>query len=195
MVNPFSIFNLEKSELRKKLLLYFFTNPDREHYVREIAGILRVDPTNLSRELRRLEMEGIFRSETSGHQKYFSLNREFALYQELKSAISKTIGVPAALKNVLGSISGISRAFIFGSYAKGTQNAQSDIDVCLIIKGRGFSEAPLLDGIKKLEAELGREISYVYFTEPEWIQKKKAKDSFVLGIERGKKIELIDERN
>ncbi len=190
-----SVFNFEKSNLRKKLFLYFFTNPDRRHYLRETAELLKVDPTNLSRELRRLQAEGVFLSETSGHQKYFLLNKNFHLYHELKSAVHKTIGVPDALKSVLINIPGIKRAFIYGSFAKGTEKGLSDIDVCLIIKKSEFSDEMVLKGFNRLEGELGREISYLFFTETEWEQKQKKKESFILGILKGKRIELINERN
>lgn len=187
-----SLLNFEKSILRKELFLYFFTNPDRRHYLREIAELLKVDPTNLSRELRRLEGEGVFRSETSGHQKYFLLNKSFRLYNELKSAVDKTIGVPVALKSLLINIPGIKRAFIYGSIARGTEKNHSDIDVCLVINKRQFKEDKLLLDLKRLEERLGREISYVFFTEEEWARRLKKKNSFLAGLEKGEKIQLID---
>ena len=195
MANGPSTFGFEKSELRRKLFLYFFTNPDRRHYLREIAELIKVDPTNLSRELKRREAEGIFLSEISGHQKYFSLNRSFQLYNEIKSTVHKTIGVPETLKSVLVNIPGIKRAFIYGSFAKGSEKGHSDIDVCLIIKKPEFSESPVLEGFHRLESELGREIFYLFFTEQEWGLKQMKKDCFVLGILKGKRIDLINERN
>lgn len=185
------LLNFEKSGLRKKLFLYFFTNPDRKHYLRQIADMLKVDPTNLSRELKRLEAEGVFLSETSGHQKYFFLNQRYQLHDELKSAVQKTIGVPEAIKGILTNVPGIKRAFIYGSFAKGTEAVHSDIDVCLIIHNASFKEGAVQDGFKGLEGQLGREISYAYFTEEEWERKRRNKESFVLGLLNGKRIELI----
>lgn len=187
-----SLLNFEKSDLRKKLFLYFFTNPESRHYLREIAQLLEVDPTNLSRELKRLEGEGVFRSETSGHQKYFLLNKGFPLYAELNSAVDKTIGVPAALKSFFSGMAGIKRAFIYGSFAKGTEKAHSDIDVCLIVDKTKFKPDEVLGGISILERKIGREISYTYRTEQEWADRLKKKDSFVVGLEKGKKIPLIE---
>ena len=51
---------MTKSELRRKLLAYFFTNPENNLCLREIASILEEDAGNLSKELSRLENEGIF---------------------------------------------------------------------------------------------------------------------------------------
>jgi len=40
-----------RSSLRQKLLGYYFTNPSANRYLREVARILEVDPTDLLKEL------------------------------------------------------------------------------------------------------------------------------------------------
>ena len=182
--------HLTKSTLKKRLLSYFFTNPESQLYLREIALVLNVDPANLSRELRNLKKEGIFISKKQGLLKYFSLNHRYPLYEELKSIVFKTIGVKGALESLLKTIPGIRRGFIYGSFAKNMERADSDIDICLVIEKREFKEPFLLSGLHELEKQLGREISYVYFTEDEWKQKEKAKDSFILGLQNSKRIDL-----
>lgn len=191
------IFQLQqtKSPLRKKLLSYFFTNPQAKLYLRDIALKLSIDPANLSRELKHLTSEGVFIQEKQGNLKYFSLNSRHALYQEFKSMIFKTIGAQGAIGNLLSKSRGIKRAFIYGSFAKNTERADSDIDLCLIISKKEFKENPFLEGVHKLERELGREINYTFFTEGEWESKQRSKDSFVMGILKNKKIELIHEKD
>jgi len=188
------IFHLAKSSLRERLLAYFFTNSESSLYLRQIALVLNLDPANLSRELRRLEKEGIFISKKQGPLKYFSLNHRYPLYEELKSIVFKTIGVKGTLESVLKKSPGIKQAFIYGSFAKNAQRPGSDIDLCLIIARKKFEESALLSSLHELEKQLGREISYVYFTEEEWGKKIKAKDSFILGLQNSKKIELIHEK-
>lgn len=187
------VFQLQqtKSPLRKKLLSYFFTNPQARLYLRDIAAKLNVDPANLSRELSRLVSDGVFIFQKQGNLKYFSLNSRYPLYRELKSTIFKTIGVQGTLSNLLSKMPGIKGAFIYGSFAKNTEHAASDIDLCLIIRKKEFKENPLLEGLHKLERELGREINYTFFTEEEWESRQRSKDSFVLALLKGKRIELI----
>jgi len=48
-----------------------------------------------SKELRRLEREGLFVSEVSGRQKYFQLNRQYRLFEEIRGIVAKTIGAIA----------------------------------------------------------------------------------------------------
>ncbi|MFN0117356.1 MAG: nucleotidyltransferase domain-containing protein [Elusimicrobiota bacterium] len=187
--NP--IFQLNNSKLRKKLFLYFFNDVNRRRYVREIAKIIKVDPTNLSKELKKLQEMGIFLSETSGHQKYFYLNKNYPLFTEMQATINKTIGSPALLKDFFKNIPGIKYAFIYGSVAKGTEKSHSDVDVCLIVDKNIFNQDSILEGIAELEEKIGREISYIFRTEKEWKNVTNQNDSFTFGLKKGKKIELI----
>ncbi|MDD5217692.1 MAG: nucleotidyltransferase domain-containing protein [Candidatus Omnitrophica bacterium] len=189
------LLHQSRSPLRKRLLAYFFSNPEACLYLREIALKLGVDAANLSRELSRLVKEGVFMSEKRGLQKYFKLNHDYALYRELKSMIFKTLGVQGALRDLLQGHAGIRYAFLYGSFAKNAERAGSDIDLCLIVQKGEFEEDPLLEKLHKLEKELGREINYVFYTEAEWESKKDSKDSFVLGLLKNKRLELVHEKN
>ena len=188
-------FHLTRSSLRKRLLSYFFTNPEGRLYLREIARIIQADPANLSRELRCLEEEGLFTSAKRGNQKHFFLNQKYPLYSELKSMVFKTTGAQGAIEDILSKVPGIRRAFIYGSFAKNKERAGSDIDLCLVIRKERFREGALLSELRLLEKKLGREIAYVYFTEDELENKKKSKDSFILGLLKGKRIELCYEKD
>ena len=120
------------TKLRKKLLAHTFTHCDQKFYVRELADLIKEDPGNLSRELRKLEEEGLYYSKTEGNLKYYSLNRDYALFEEFKKMIFKTQGVGGALKNLVEDFSGIDCAFIYGSYATGKENALSDVDLLIV---------------------------------------------------------------
>ena len=97
-----------------------------------LAERLSIDPSNLSKELGRLEREGLFRSEVSGRQKYFQLNREYPLFDEVRSIVAKTIGAVALIAQSLKKIEGIEEAYLYGSFARNQQDAASDIDVLVI---------------------------------------------------------------
>jgi len=69
-----TIEQLFGSKLRAKLLGWFFTHVDERFFVRQLQSLLSEDPTNLSRELARLEALKILTSETEGRQKYFKVS-------------------------------------------------------------------------------------------------------------------------
>ncbi|MBU2562869.1 MAG: nucleotidyltransferase domain-containing protein [Actinobacteria bacterium] len=190
-----NFLEISKSRLRNKILLHFFTNPDDEKYLREIAIILGEDPGNLSKEMSKLEKEGIFLSADRGKQKYFSLNKKYPLFEELKSIIFKTIGIQGSLYKIVNEVVGIIFAFIYGSFAKSEESALSDIDLCLIIDIGYFNENIFLEKINDLENRISREINYIYYSEKEWYRMVKEKDSFILSILDNQKIMLKGEES
>lgn len=185
-----NFLEITKSRLRNKILLHFFTNVDDEMYLREMALRLKEDPGNLSKELSKLEHEGIFISQFRGKQKYFFLNKAYPLFNELKSIIFKTIGIQGSLQNIINEISGIVSAFIYGSFATGKENASSDIDLCLIVKDSVFNEHNFISKIDGLGKTISREINYIYYSEEEWKKQINENDSFIINIKMGPKIIL-----
>jgi DNA-binding transcriptional ArsR family regulator len=69
-----TIERLFGSRIRAKILGWLFTHPHESFFVRQIALILKEDPTNVSREMARLEELGILRSKRNGNLKHFQTN-------------------------------------------------------------------------------------------------------------------------
>src|SRR4030043_1022494 len=147
---------LMNTKLRRKLLTYSLTHPDENYYVRELSNLINEDPGNLSRELKRLEDEGLYTSMIKGRTKFFSLNKRYPLFKELKKIIFKTEGVQGSLKEAVSRFKGISLAFIYGSYAKDKEKKASDID--MVVVGRSPLDKFTHD-IRHLESKLNREIN------------------------------------
>ena len=177
-----------RSKARQKLLAYYFTNPTTRHHLRDLAERLSVDPSNLSKEMSRLEREGLFRSEVSGRQKYFQLNREYPLFNEVRSIIAKTIGAVPLLAESLKKIEGVEEAYLYGSFARNQQDAASDVDVLVI--GKPKSET-LAETVQKLERQLGREINYTVLTRKELESRRGRKDPFLENIRHNKRVLLV----
>jgi len=89
-----------RSELRRRLLTFFYVNRKARVYVRQLAEALQADSTNLSRELARLEREGLLRSEQEGRQLYYSLNRASPYLKSLFALLQGSLGVVPALKRL-----------------------------------------------------------------------------------------------
>ncbi len=111
------------SRIRAKILGWLFTHPDESFFVRQIALLLKEDPTNVSREMAKLEELGILKSKRSGNLKHFQTNQECPFFEELKGLVLKTTGVAGRIQTMLDKRAGIEYAFIFGSYAKGEEKA------------------------------------------------------------------------
>jgi predicted nucleotidyltransferase len=178
-----------RSQLRRKLLTHFYVNRSSRVYVRQLARRLGVDSTNLSRELLRLEREGLLKSEIDGRQTYYSLNLQYPYLRPLFTLLQGTIGIEPSIRNALENICGIDLAFLYGSFAKDEADAVSDIDLLIVGKPHGTG---LAAEISRLEKLLKREISYTVLSQQELNLRLAAHDVFLTDIWKGKRISLID---
>lgn len=179
-----------RSELRRKVLTFFYVNRTARVYVRQLAGSLGVDSTNLSRELTRLEREGFLRSETEGRQLYYSVNRAYPYLKPVFALLQGSVGIEPTLKSALKSVQGVQSASIYGSFAKNEADSSSDID--LLVLGQP-DQLQLASEVRKAEKALHREINYTVLTPQELKQRLAEHDAFVVDVWTGKRIELIGE--
>lgn len=177
-----------KSNLRRGLLILFFTNPDNKYYVRQLGGMLGFPAGNISRELKRLNRDHLFNTEQIGTTLLYQLNQNHPIYSELKSIIAKTFGVEGGLRTAIQGVNGITCAFIFGSFAKGEEYRLSDIDLFII--GQPDLDR-LREAIHGQESILQREINYHTYSKSDWTGKVARKDSFILNLRKQPKIFLI----
>lgn len=175
------------SKLRSKLLSYFFTNPEKSLYVRELGIILNEDPGNLSRELRKLKREGIFISSTKGLVKFYSLDKKYPLFNDFKNIIFKTKGIEGSLRQLVSEYAGIELAFIYGSYAKGKEKGSSDIDIVVV---GSFPRDEFTRKLRMLESRLNREANFSSYTKAEFDKDSRKKGGFLNMVIKDKVILL-----
>jgi len=164
---------------RGEILELFFKNSDREFYFREIAASLNKEPGAIQNYLNSLVKQNILQDERKGNMRFFKLNKNHPIYEEIKSIISKTIGIEYKLKELVSVLSKVEYAFIFGSIAKGKEYGDSDIDLLLIGE---VNQDFLVEKISKLQSELSREINYQIYTKDEVIKKLTERNEFFKNI-------------
>jgi len=184
--------NLLSSKVRQKLFRLYFSQTNRRYYLRELERLLDEPVGNIRRELLRWSKAGLFLREKVGNLTYYSLNKSFPLYEELKAIVSKTIGIEYILKEGLKGIESIVLAIIYGSVASGEDTGNSDIDV-LLIGNPDMDE--LVNNVQEMEKELGREINYVLYTPEEFKRKKEARNIFIIDVLRNPKVFIIGEEH
>lgn len=187
-----TIEKLFGSRVRAKLLGWFFTHSEESFFVRQLAAIINEDPTNLSREMASLEGLGVLKSKRNGNQKFFQANPDCPFFNELKGLVLKTTGVVGQIRASMNKIGGIGYALIYGSYGRGKEKADSDVDLLII----GDVDLDRLEShLSRLDKRLGREINYVLYSPEEFESKRKAKDGFLMDVLAGDKIMLIGTEN
>jgi predicted nucleotidyltransferase len=82
----------------------------------------------------------------------------------------------------------VEQAFVYGSMARGTEHAHSDVDL-LAIGELEFADVVL--ALAPAQAVLRREINPTVFTRAEFERKRKQGDSFVAQVWRGPKLWVV----
>ena len=176
------------SRTRVKILTLFMMNPGQEFFLREISRLTNENLNSVGRELKNLEELGLLESEKKGNSKYFSIETDYPIYPELRSIIMKTEGINKPIKELLSQIDTVEVAFIYGSFASGQANKESDLDLFVVGK---TDEDELLEGISQLEEKLKREINYYLISKDEFEEKIENDDIFIYNVLKSPKIMII----
>ncbi len=181
------------SRLRAKVISWLFLHPDERYFGRQLKELLDEDSTNISRELMRLANMGILVCQTEGRQKYYRANKECPFFSELQGLVIKTAGVVDVLREALLPLSDrVKVAFVYGSFAKGSVKADSDVDIIVIGSCR-FAE--VVNAIGHAQDKLGLEVNPSVYPEAEFKEKIAKKHHFLTTILKEPKILLIGDDN
>lgn len=183
---------LLSSRVRAKLITAFFLAPGIEQNAWDLTQSLGETYSAVWKELNRLERMGILESEQRGNVKTYRVNTACPIESELRSIVMKTEGIGGVLRDKLGNMENVHRAFIFGSVASGKADRYSDIDLMIIgdIDLIKFSSI-----ITDAERSLDRPINYLLFSAKEWKDKLDNEDPFAMNVENAEKIILVGGEN
>ena len=184
------------SRTRVSLLTLFLLNPGQDYYIREISRKINDNYPAVRNELLNLKRFGLLSSERKGKELYYSVNVHFFLYEDLQKLILKTEGITKTLIEdfeVADLRKDISLLFIYGSFATGKANTNSDIDLFVVgtINQNPFNYDMFIDKINKIEGILEREINFTIFTAEELLNRIQNKDPFIKNVMNGPKIWII----
>jgi predicted nucleotidyltransferase len=169
------------SKVQQRVLALIFGQPERSFYTSEIVRTVHSGTGAVERELSRLQRSGLVSVERIGNQKHYRANHESPIFEELQSLVIKTVAVTEPLRKSLEPYSDkIKTAFVYGSVAKGTDTAHSDIDLMVIGDELGYSE--LYAALQNVESALGRKVSPTFLSLKDWQRKASEKGSFISKI-------------
>lgn len=174
---------------RRQVLGLLLLRPDDSLYVRQIARLTGVPPGSLHRELQSLASAGILLREPAGNQVRYRANREHPIHAELAEIFRKTAGLADLLREALSPLGEhITTAFVFGSMAKGTAAASSDVDLCVI---GNVSLSQVVGVLAPLHERLGRIVNPVVMTAAEFQSQHASGDRFVSRLVKEPKLYVI----
>ena len=173
-----SIANTLFSDSQSRVFRWLFGQPDRKFHLSELRRLTGLGSASLQRELNRLTEARLVDSERVGNLRRFQANPQSPVFSELVGLTRKTLGVESLLREALLPLApALQAAWVYGSLAKQTETAQSDVDVMLI--GDPLLLSSVLELLLPLEAQLGRKINPTCYTRSEFERRRAEPDSFV----------------
>lgn len=174
---------------RQRALTQLLLHPNSSYHVRELARLTGTTPGTLHKELARLAQAGLLLRESQGNQVRYRANRDCPVFAELAGLFRKTSGVGGVLVDVLRTLDPVPElALVFGSMARGEENARSDVDL-LLIADCSFGDT--VKALHPLQESLQREINPVIITAAEFARRIEAGDAFVGNILANPKLFVI----
>jgi len=178
---------------RQKVLALFLTHPGEEYHLREVIRRVGVKQGAVQRELGNLTHVGVLSRRVQGRQTLYRANESCSVYQELRGLLVKTLGLADVLREVLLPLGAkVQVAFVYGSFAKGEETPESDVDL-MVIGDVTFGE--VVDVLASAERRLGREVNPIVHSLQEFEQGRREGQHFLNTILREEKLFVIGGRD
>jgi predicted nucleotidyltransferase len=178
------------STTQQRVLAYLFGQPERSFFATELIRLAGGGSGAVQRELARLAESGLVTVKRVGTQKHFQANPKSPLFAELCGIAQKTVGLAEPLREALAPLATrITAAFVFGSVAKRSDTAASDIDVLVLSDSVDYAD--VFNALQSAETKLGRTVNPTVYTPANWRRKRKEGNAFVVKVAAQPKIFLI----
>lgn len=170
---------LFSSPHRVKILRFFFSNPEGLFSVKELSQRVKVNASVLRREILILSKIGFVKSAKKDKNEKWSSNHLFLFFKPLKNLILSAF--PVSKSGLLEKLKRVGRLKIIilsGILIKEENDSKTDI----LIVGDNLNKNSISRVLKGVEAEMGKEISYVIMNVGEFVYRRDIRDKFVREI-------------
>jgi predicted nucleotidyltransferase len=163
---------------QQRVLVLLFGQPERSFFATELIHLARAGRGAVQRELKRLVESGLVTVSRVGNQKHYQANRSSPVFEELRNLVRKTVGLHEPIREALKPLSDrIRLAALYGSVAKHTDMAMSDIDLLVVSNALTLEE--LYATLAAVEGKLARRINPTLYTSREFDRRRKSGNAFL----------------
>ena len=151
------------TQTQQRVLGLLFGQPQRRYTVTELIALTGAGSGAVQRELLKLADSGLVTVQPVGNQKHYQANPAAPIHDELVAIMRKTVALAEPLREALAPLAArIDAAFIYGSVAKGSEHAGSDIDLMIISETLDYADVML--ALHPLIERIGRDINPTLYT-------------------------------
>jgi predicted transcriptional regulator len=159
------------STTRVKLLTIFLLNPEQEFFIRELTRELDEQINSIRRELDNLKRAGLLKSKEKNRKKYYVVNKNFLLFNELKSIVIKSISNKDEITKRISQFGEIEVLIFSGIFV----NRESIIDLLIV----GQIDKEKLEEYLNNELDTSRAIRFSVMSKDDYLYRRKCRDKFL----------------
>jgi predicted nucleotidyltransferase len=173
---------------QQRIMGILFGRPERSFYTSEL--VRQAGSGAAQRELARLEESGLIVSQRIGRQKHFQANVHSPLFPELRGIVLKTVALAEPLRAALQPLAPVIRAaFVYGSVAKETDRAGSDIDLMIISDRLTYGD--VFGALEAAARDLARPVNPTVYPEREFSKRAREGNAFIVRVLKQPKVWVI----
>ncbi|MBV9772483.1 MAG: nucleotidyltransferase domain-containing protein [Gemmatimonadetes bacterium] len=176
------------------MVTHFVLHPYSVLHFRALQRVTGLSSRSLQQELARLVELGMLRREREGRKVYFRADAGHPRWQVFRQMVREFADPAEVLGIALAEVPGIEGAFIYGSFAPGTDiHPESDIDVFVLGSALEEPETRLALSGEALEAAglLGREVNVTRYTPQKLADRQARSARFIRSVMEGEKVWLV----
>ncbi|MBI2634613.1 hypothetical protein HYW82_03025 [Candidatus Peregrinibacteria bacterium] len=163
------------SNTRIKLLTLFLMSSEKEFFIRELTRRLDEQINSVRRELDNLKRLGLLKSKTKNRKKYYCVNNDFVLLEELKGIIVKALSSNDSIARDIQQMGDIKVLALSGVFL----DAPTETVDMLIV---GNIDKEQLANYISSDLRTPRPIKFSIITEDDYKYRLNCKDKFIASI-------------
>jgi len=131
--------------------------------LRELAKEFNASTNSVREELNQLTKTKLLKSQKDGRQVFYTANQEHPLFPELKSMVSKVMGLDQVIDGIVNRLGDLEQAYLIDDYAEGKDTGIID----LLLVGN-INHYHLNDLSRKTERYIKRKIRSLVLSRDEY---------------------------
>lgn len=165
---------LFSSKTRIKLLTTFLLNPDEEYFIRELTRKLDEQINSIRRELDNLKKIGLLKSRVRNRKKYYYVNKDFVIFNELKDILLKAMNTDGDLIRQVSKLGEIDLLVLSGVFV----GKDSEVDLLIV----GDIDKEKLQKLLAESSKSGKDLKFTSMSKKDLLYRLDMKDRFIRNL-------------
>jgi hypothetical protein len=171
--------SLFSSNTRIKLLNNFLLNTDEEFFIRELTRKLDEQINSIRRELDNLKKIGLLRSKVRNRKKYYYVNKDFIIFNELRDILIKASSTDEQMARKITKMGDVELMALSGIFI----GRDSPVDLLIV----GDVDKNKLQAYLSESSKIDKDVKFTIISKKDFLYRLECKDKFVYDMIRDPK--------